>query len=269
MEILSSLQGQLNSLASRVQTSSQSPPEPTFEATDCNNEDFLSTLMNDATAIGDYVGAIEQNWQNPPRPIYGLPSPDNSLNASSQSQSQAEPPRGSFSATQSRHPPHLNVTSDIEFNEVVFAQDKASAGQTQTPACDASALLKFRGLMSLKDARRLLGVYQEVIGDLHPIVDIDEVQTRARNCYTDGDSTTWEFFTEPVEVASEDDLLILNLALLIGLHADATPSKHESESIIRESIQPAISSKLAAPRSTMNGVIIVLLKVIRRLLFPI
>ncbi|KAF5515065.1 hypothetical protein CGCF413_v000388 [Colletotrichum fructicola] len=260
MEILSSLQGQLNSLASRVQTSSQSPPEPTFKATDCNNEDFLSTLMNDATAIGDYVGAIEQNWQNPPRPIYGLPSPDNSLNASSQSQSQAEPPRGSFSAAQSRHPPHLNVTSDIEFNEVVFTQDKASAGQTQTPACDASALLKFRGLMSLKDARRLLGVYQEVIGDLHPIVDIDEVQTRARNCYTDGDSTTWEFFTEPVEVASEDDLLILNLALLIGLHADATPSKHESESIIRESIQPAISSKLAAPRSTMNGVIIVLLK---------
>ncbi|KAF4835854.1 hypothetical protein CGCTS75_v002532 [Colletotrichum tropicale] len=260
MEILSSLQGQLNSLASRVQTSSQSPPEPTFEATDCNNEDFLSTLMNDATAIGDYVGAIEQNWQNPPRPIYGLPSPDNSLNASSQSQSQAEPPRGSFSATQSRHPPHLNVTSDIEFNEVVFTQDKASAGQSQTPACDASALLKFRGLMSLKDARRLLGVYQEVIGDLHPIVDIDEVQTRARNCYTDGDSTTWEFFTEPVEVASEDDLLILNLALLIGLHADATPSKHESESIIRESIQPAVSSKLAAPRSTMNGVIIVLLK---------
>ncbi|KAH9242566.1 hypothetical protein K456DRAFT_1743743 [Colletotrichum gloeosporioides 23] len=260
MEILSSLQGQLNSLASRVQTSSQSPPEPTFEATDCNNEDFLSTLMNDATAIGDYVGAIEQNWQNPPRPIYGLPSPDNSLNASSQSQSQAEPPRGSFSATQSRHPPHLNVTSDIEFNEVVFTQDKAAAVQTQTPACDASALLKFRELMSLKDVRRLLGVYQEVIGDLHPIVDIDEVQTRARNCYTDGDSTTWEFFTEPVEVASEDDLLILNLALLIGLHADATPSKHESESIIRESIQPAISSKLAAPRSTMNGVIIVLLK---------
>ncbi|KAK2757823.1 lea domain protein [Colletotrichum kahawae] len=225
MEILSSLQGQLNSLASRVHTSSQSPPEPTFEATDCNNEDFLSTLMNDATDIGDYVGAIEQNWQNPARPIYGLPSPDNSLNASSQSR--AEPPRGSFSATQSRHQPHLDVTSDIEFNEVVFTRDKASA---------------------------------DVIGDLHPIVDIDEVQTRARNCYTDGDSTTWEFFTEPVESASEDDLLILNLALLIGLHADATPSKHESEAEIRESIQPAISSKLAAPRSTMNGVIIILLK---------
>ncbi|KAF9879659.1 hypothetical protein CkaCkLH20_02470 [Colletotrichum karsti] len=51
MDMLSSLQGQLNSLASRVQSTSESPPEPTFSVDEQHDDDFLSNLINDAIAL--------------------------------------------------------------------------------------------------------------------------------------------------------------------------------------------------------------------------
>ncbi|WYZ44124.1 hypothetical protein EsH8_VII_000560 [Colletotrichum jinshuiense] len=260
MELLSSLQDQLNSLASRVHTpnhTKSSTSSPAFGTYNSNPEDFLSGLVADASVIEDCLTSLAQT-SHTPQGFYGLPSPDQSVNAP-----QSQVPRDSNSRTPPKQS-HLSLRGDDGMgNMVAITQNDGPFEAIQVHhRGEDSQLVRFRSLISLEEATRLLGVYQEVIGELHPIVDIVEIINRTRSCYADENSTGWEMLIGSAEAPSDEDLLILNLAFAIALHADSTPESPNTstEALIMDSIENAVNKRLAAPSTSFKQIKIVLLK---------
>ncbi|KAF6809038.1 lea domain protein [Colletotrichum plurivorum] len=251
MELLSNLQSQLNSLASRVQTSSQSTPSSNFITEDGNNEDFLSSLVNDASAAEDCFGVLGQTLRAPSQPFFGLPTPDYSLGVS-----QPESQRGSFSnALPPQQLPHDEENFSMYAGMTVVRRGGRPAQPPTSDHAESPRLLRFRSSLGFQEAMRLLCVYQETIGDLHPIVDLDEVTAQTRSCYKEA-----EAFADDAPSVSEDDLLIINLVLAIGLNADATVTSLRNAKTIRDDTQAAFNSRLVQPVSSVKHVAIVLLK---------
>jgi hypothetical protein len=78
-------------------------------------------------------------------------------------------------------------------------------------------LLQFRDLFSMQEAIRLLSVYQEVVGEYHPVLAIEQLTEQVEAWYFAPDIQS-SFSSGLVDKA---DLLILNLALAIALRAES------------------------------------------------
>ncbi|KAM0425557.1 hypothetical protein ACHAPT_009088 [Fusarium lateritium] len=85
---------------------------------------------------------------------------------------------------------------------------------------DATPLLIFRSIMGLQEAIQLVRIYQEVVGELHPVVDIDALISQAQ-CW---------------------------------------PNHCHKEKVLRHSFQDAVNAKLAAPAYSIKHVPIIFLK---------
>ncbi|RSL38636.1 hypothetical protein CEP53_014704, partial [Fusarium sp. AF-6] len=120
-------------------------------------------------------------------------------------------------------------------------------------------LLQFRSFLDLQEASRLLHVYEEVVGDLHPLIDLDETIARARSCYADPESAVWDVSAGKAGAASDDNLLILNLALAIALRADSNPESSSVEILLRNCFQDAVNSNLGTAPHSIRHVTMVLL----------
>ncbi|CAH0036149.1 unnamed protein product [Clonostachys rhizophaga] len=265
--MLCSLQEQLDSLNSRIQTPSLNllPPQSPNEAApeDNHDENFMATFTNDvdSSSQGGADVASKPLGKAASPHFVGPTSPDYSLNVAQIKLSgpslQHQQPRLAFihqDTVDQQDPPSeedaLHPTDDVD----VF--DTSSAHSDK----DHAKLLQFRSVIGLQETLRLLHVYQEVIGELHPIVDIDELASQAPSCYEESDSGICDLFNRgPCEV-SEEQLLILNLILAIALRADSNTASHHTGILLRQSFQDIVNAKLATPAYSLNHVIIILLK---------
>ncbi|KAL2875603.1 hypothetical protein SGCOL_009220 [Colletotrichum sp. CLE4] len=265
MKLLSSLQDQLNSLASRVHTPSEAAsaiqPSPAFAMGNQTPEDFLSALITDAGVIETCLESIGPSTCSPPRALYGLPSPEDTMKVA-----RTRVRRESLYHTPPE--PAQDETISLDFIPTVSGHDDAmsltqstsSFNPLITGGSDSQKLLRFKSLMNIDEVVEMLGVYQDVIGELHPIIDIDQTIAHARSFYADVESTSWEMVTEKSATPAEEDLMILNLALAIALHTEATPESSNIEALIVDCMKEAVNSRVTESTTSMKQAIIILLK---------
>ncbi|UPK97450.1 hypothetical protein LCI18_008385 [Fusarium solani-melongenae] len=259
VEMLSTLQEQLDTLTSQVRPSTQvqlDSPSPTLAADCSGDENFIATLINDASASQNNAHTAKQQSRGSAQHFYGPTSPDYSLNVA-----QLKLRRNSFPGAPLQQRQFQLATIDED------ASDEDEVADTPSPAmpprvldCEAlGRLLQFRSFLDLQEAIRFLHVYQEVVGDLHPLIDLNEVISLARCCYTDPESVVWNVSARKSGAASDENLVILNLALAIALRADSNPESSSFEILIRNCFQDAVNAKLGTAPHSIRHVTIILL----------
>ena len=262
--MLATLQDQLNNLASQVRPSTRiqlRSPSPTVAADCSGDENFVTALDNDAgTSQGGPDPARQQLRGASTQHFYGPTSPDYSLNVA-----QLKLRRNSLSGLplQQRQFQLATIDEDASDEEdVADIQDLSPATQPQLLDRDSwGRLLQFRSLLGLQEAIRLLYLYQDVVGDLYPLIDLDEAGSRTRSYYTDPEPAVWDISPGRAEASPDEYPLILNLALAISLRADLNPASSVTENILRNGFQHAVNAKLATTPHSIKHVTIVLLNV--------
>lgn len=112
------------------------------------------------------------------------------------------------------------------------------------------------------ECTRLLRVYDQALGELHPICSTDELKDEA--CRLQGSNLSTNVSQDvgnhdPFE-AEENELLILNLALAIAMTAEAA-SDSGPATIIYENCRDLVMSKVARTASCVKDVVVVMMMV--------
>lgn len=122
-------------------------------------------------------------------------------------------------------------------------------------------LFQFRTLLPKREALRLIRVYQEVIGELHPIVDCERLVEQTEGWYN------WpkDDISDPSggidhSLSEEHALAILNLVLSITLCAESG-SQSEHAMTLYGSCHGIISISMAVPAAGVQHVVLMLLAV--------
>lgn len=111
--------------------------------------------------------------------------------------------------------------------------------------------------LQLRDALRLIQVYHECIGVLHPIVDIEAL---VQQCKTLWQSNYGLAMDQPQPQQPLEDHAQLNLVLAIALLAEGGGSS-DIATKIHNDLQPAIAKQMLARSFTLKGQILLLLAV--------
>jgi hypothetical protein len=111
--------------------------------------------------------------------------------------------------------------------------------------------------LHLHDALRLLQVYHECVGVLHPIVDLALLVQLCETLWRSSHGLTLVQSTDPGSTGDQAHLyMVLAIALLAeGGGSDATATK------IYNDLQPAIANQMLARNFTVRGQILLLLAV--------
>ncbi|KAI8663161.1 Zn(2)-C6 fungal-type domain-containing protein [Fusarium keratoplasticum] len=253
VELLSSLQDQLDNLASQVHMANRdrsNSPSPISSAGAAKLHDFATGFNNEASAH-DVRNTADKRLRAAGSPgFYGPTSPDYTLNVGQLKLRRNSCPGPPLQEQQLQLASiDEDAASDTIDDEA--AQDERSSVSPRTVGRqDATPLLTFRSIMGLQEAIQLVHIYQEVVGDLHPVVDIDALIKQAQYWYADSDSGA----------ASCELLMIFNLVLVIALRADPRPNHCHKETLLRDSFEDAVNAKLAAPAYSIKHVTIIFLK---------
>lgn len=121
------------------------------------------------------------------------------------------------------------------------------------------SLLQFRKLLPKAEAIRVLLLYHSMMGELHPICDIELMLKQTESCYTRPMIELGTAAGQGVSV-TENDLLIINLALTIALCTETGPLADTGRSIY-DSCRDIINSKLACLTTDIKHVHVVFLVV--------
>ncbi|QPC73303.1 hypothetical protein HYE68_004055 [Fusarium pseudograminearum] len=261
VDMLSSLQAQLNSLAAQVNSNSNSNnPQQT-------NLPSPVTIIENATAVINQIDAENANSTTnddtveSPRSsrtvtsqnFYGPTCPDYALNV------------GQLKLRHSLHQRQVQLASihedgDPDEDDVETQNGQFSMSPQNIDKGDPAMLLAFRSIISLQEAIQLLYVYQEVVGELHPVVDIDGLVMQTRSWYADAGAGVWDVVAASTGAEGYELLLIMNLCLAIALRADSKVGNINTEGLLRDSFQDAVNAKLAAPANSIRHATIIFLK---------
>ena len=245
VDLVASLQRQLDTLASRV-----------------NSTDPVHLQGGDPSHASQQVRAPppERPSRQPPSPSLGRnfcgpTSPDYSLNMAQMKLRQRS---YSHSLPNTRRPTIASMDEDAVYGEETDG-DQADGGTSQASTAswpsqqtEQLKLLYFRTIIGAEDGLRLLRSYQDLVGDLHPIVNLEELTSHIRTVCTGPGS---------VVGLGENELLILNLVLAIALRAESMSATTDVEVALQSRFQDALNAKLAAPATSIKDVVIVLLAV--------
>ncbi|KAM5350837.1 hypothetical protein ACJ41O_007342 [Fusarium nematophilum] len=186
--------------------------------------------------------------------FHGPTSPDYSLIAAlirieegsgsgSSSGSGARPDR-------SRIPSFDDSQSDDEDVGLSPGDDDSVVSQESVTPLSRPTLFQFLNCLGQDEAVRLLRVYHEVIGELHPVCDIESLVEQMNGLY--GASAEL--------AADEDDLIILNLTLTIALTAEASSeSQSHLATTLHNYCRHVNDAKLASLAASKKRAIIALL----------
>lgn len=275
VDMLSSLQEQLNSLASQVQYSSNQeqtnlPSPMTMIAATRPRDPIPNTNPNTIPIIShSYTESTTDDQSSTPKSsrttasqhFYGPTCPDYALNVGQLKLRRNSLPGPPLQQKQ------LQLAS-IHEDDASDEADQNDGQNTQFSVSprtidkgDPAMLLTFRSIMGLQETTQLLYIYQEVVGELHPVVDIDALIMQTRSWYAEAGAGIWDVLASSTGAATYELLLILNLCLAIALRADGNPSSSNTETLLRDSFQDAVNAKLAAPANSIQHATIIFLKV--------
>lgn len=264
------LQAQLDSLVAHVESCNETHPGPaaSLDATVPNLSSSLDGLpstmvtLNDAhvsstvaSSTGVPAAAVANTSKHTTRRYYGPTSPDYSLNAAEIQLRQAQAPPGSTVIEEETNP---SLEDDyIDDDEHTLVEEghgssvQARLADTRLRQCAA----QLPRLISKSETLRLLNVYHDVVGRLHPILDPKCVVEQAEACYTLNNRSA-----PKVTALREENFLILYLVLSIALSAEAASPMYVGKALYK-SVENLIKLHLACEVSTLDHVLIALLAV--------
>lgn len=250
MGLVSNLQEQLDNLTSRVWLSTL-------------HRDDESTTQTASSSDTERLAAVGNTARTLIQRFHGPTSPDYSLNMA-----QIRLRQHSFS-TRSQRPLLASINDETVSGDETDCENgygSSISGESwhSRHRAKQSGLQHFRSIMSLQDAVRLLLVYQEVVGDFHPLVDLNDLISQVRAWYADLDATSsgrQDSFVQSAILESDENSLLIHLALAIALRAESTSSTSDIETKLQNRFQDALNAKLAFPASGIKDVVAVLLAV--------
>ncbi|EUC28755.1 hypothetical protein COCCADRAFT_30046 [Bipolaris zeicola 26-R-13] len=207
------------------------------------------------TSTSDAPTVAVANTSKPStRRFYGPTSPDYSLNAATIKLRLAQAPPGGPTITEETNPSLEDDQTDDDERTLIQDESHGSAVQERLAKTRLrQCLAQLPWLIARNDALRLLNVYHNVIGRLHPILDPKRLVEQAEACYV--------FHSKPTSDASilhEDTILILYLALSIALAAEPASQSHVGKTLYK-GVEHLIKLKLASEVSSLDHVLIALL----------
>ncbi|KAH6968122.1 hypothetical protein DER45DRAFT_638427 [Fusarium avenaceum] len=270
VELVLQMKNQLDSLSRRVESQAASfAAAARLDADDRDSHPLPEPDPAPAPAK-DFVPkdrphrSLEQTSVTTTQCFYGPTSPDFSLNFA---QIRV---RQTCSSSDAVYHKQLQLASIGTEPAVVDAMsDEGEVGDPLTPALVGGhgyprSLMGFRSLINYKEALRLLALYQDIVGDFHPFVNLDRLVAKTRAWYL-GSTETPRLGQDTgsggsTKLSLEEDLLTYNLVLSIALHADTESRNSGVEAIIWKTCRAAVNNQLISQTTGMQHVIIVLLK---------
>lgn len=197
----------------------------------------------------------------PPSPtgsrFCGPTSPEFSMNLA-----QMKLSRPSHSTSLSRRPSFSALADSTTSGEDSVAGDVSStavnAPRQNTPTTDRERLLFYRSMVSLPETMRLLQVYREAMGDLHPIIDLNAT---VRLAIVLGNSTSQSSVGLAEGHITESNLLVLNLCLMLALRAETNAPTSQMEEELHSTLGSIMNARVVASPQSLDDVAIILLMV--------
>jgi hypothetical protein len=119
-------------------------------------------------------------------------------------------------------------------------------------------LIILPGVMDKTEALRLLDVFQESLGELHPVLDLDRLRKETESLYP---SSEIEHRCTPSLLIDDEDFLIVIIVLSIVLTAEKEPTCSPSKKLY-QIVRRKVPERVVNPgRSSLQGVALVLLQV--------
>jgi hypothetical protein len=124
--------------------------------------------------------------------------------------------------------------------------------------CDRIQLLQFRSWLSLQEAKDAVNTYHEVIGELHPFVDIRRVRSQLESWYSsDPNQSLGGENNQP----DDDDLIILVLMLATVAQASKDTLLAKMASVLHSNFMHSANAAVTSPTTSIKQVTIALLLV--------
>ena len=262
-ELVASMQGQINALIAHVKMSDErNSQEAGGKASSMSSQKGHSdtnTVSSDSTI----PAAVEPSRQmhtsrRSTNAFCGPTSPEYSLNAA-QRRMQCDKPSGPGSGSA--------ISPSVDEDQSDDGDDQAYTPGTEyvLPFHQASrqalqpCLLQFKNFLSKAEAIRVLLIYHSMMGELHPICNIELMVKQTEACYTRSTNELGTAVGNGLPI-TENDLLIINLALTIALCTE-TGSLPDTGRSIYDSCRELINAKLASLTTDIKHVHVVFLVV--------
>ncbi|OBS17114.1 hypothetical protein FPOA_12388 [Fusarium poae] len=197
--------------------------------------------------------------------FYGPTSPDYSLNIA---QMRVRQTGSSSDAVYHRQLKLASIHSEPTPVDITADEGKVRESPTPVLSCERANLMHlmgFRALINYREALRLLALYQDIVGDFHPFVNVDNLVARTRTWYIGSPGSPSLRLQDCdsdhiARLSLEEDLITYNLVLAIALHADAKFRNSDVEATIWKNCKAAINGRLITRTTGIQHVTIVLLK---------
>lgn len=121
----------------------------------------------------------------------------------------------------------------------------------------ASSFIDLPRLISKSEALRLMRVYQEAVGELHPILGPDQLHKETESLYL---SLVFEQGRERTIDLGDEDVQIIVMVLSIALTAETTVKSNLATELY-QLVGKQVADKIASPQISVQGVALVLLRV--------
>lgn len=194
--------------------------------------------------------------KNVTRKFFGPTSPDFSLNAAEIKLRQAHGARGALSPEDETNPSLEDEHSEDEQCGHGADMPGTNSHTTLTNHRLRQCVSQLPRFLAKHDTLRLIDVFQDVVGNLHPVLKSKRIIEEAEACYAARNSRS---IAEPKEI-EENATLLLFLTLAIALTAESVSQSIVGQTLYR-SIEPLVKMKLTTEVCSPDDVLVALLVV--------
>lgn len=276
-DLVAGLQGQLNSLAAQGGPTTTHAPNTVLPQHDQPQPTGAEDCSSVHVAFDEPLPAVSETGDSPTKHdsitrgactgqgFCGPTSPDYSLNVA-----QMRMGHGKYSTAAApvwHVSPSLDGSHHSE-DSIHLASPEEDGWAALDPSVRRSlrhSLLQFQTLLPKREALRLIRVYKEVVGELHPFVDCDRLAEQTEGWYNWPGAGSSGAKGGDDSLSDEDGLLILNLVLSIALCAESGCQSEDARSL-HKNCRGVIHILLAVPVTGLRHVLLMLLVV--SVLFP-
>lgn len=271
-DLVAGLQGQLNSLAAQAGPTIVHAPNPVLPQHDQPQPTSVEDCSSVHVAVDEPIPAVSGVGESPTghdsitrgactgQGFCGPTSPDYSLNVAQMRMGQ-----GKYSTTSGvawHVSPSLDGSQHSE-EGIRLTSPEEDGWAAVDPSLRRSlrhSLLQFQTLLPKREALRLIRVYKEVVGELHPFVDCDRLAEQTEGWYNWPGTGSSSAKGGDDSLSDEDGLLILNLVLSIALCAESGCQSEDARSL-HKNCRGVINILLAVPVTGLRHVLLTLLVV--------
>ncbi|PVI02993.1 hypothetical protein DM02DRAFT_726784 [Periconia macrospinosa] len=256
------LQGQVDSLIARMEASSQpqAPPDiahiprrnPSIDAPPVIVDDD-DVVVPPATTGSNGPTVVARHFHGPTSPDYSLKAAEIKLRKSQETAPGANP-----SPPHDINPSLEDEQTDEDDESLMVENDGLNTQSWHAATRLRQCLAQLSRILTKNKALRLLNVYHDVIGNLHPFVDINHLKEQVEALYIRPGTDKAATRTFERMCTQENTVLILFLVLSIALSAE-TVSQSITGKTLYQGVQHLVKLKIASEVSNLDDVEVVLL----------